>query len=143
MQPAALAAHKVLEDSWRCQHCVRTRFRICTRCYPCTQPPATSWAVILLTAHLAHEIPNQGCTAGCHPPQVASCHFLADNYSTVLGACFEGPDGEEQCIHQMGGGLQVGRLMSLGWASLGGLAGPHILVQLCLPVVQSGAPRSG
>lgn len=42
------------------------------------------------------------------PPQVASCHFLADNYSSVLGACFEGPDGEEQCIHQMGGGLQVG-----------------------------------
>lgn len=39
---------------------------------------------------------------------MASCHFLADNYSTVLGACFEGPDGEEQCIHQMGGGLQVG-----------------------------------
>lgn len=42
--------------------------------------------------------------------QVASCHFLADNYSTVLGACFEGPDGEEQCIHQMGGGLQAAAL---------------------------------
>ncbi|KAI7844242.1 hypothetical protein COHA_002041 [Chlorella ohadii] len=45
--------------------------------------------------------------------QVASCHFLADNYSTVLGACFEGPDGEEQCIHQMGGGLQAAALSGM------------------------------
>lgn len=40
---------------------------------------------------------------------MAAAHHLADNYSTVLGACYFDADGEEQCIAQMGAGLQVRR----------------------------------
>lgn len=38
---------------------------------------------------------------------MASSHLLADNYSTVLGACFFDADGEELCIQEMSAGLQV------------------------------------
>ena len=45
------------------------------------------------------------------PRQVAAAHHLADNYSSVLGACyFDEGSGDEVCLNQMGGGLQAAAL---------------------------------